>query len=106
MPRELLPNCRSHELIDFWHGGFRFTGGVGRYEDGRLAEIFLDVSAKSGTAVAAAARDAAVLASLGLQNGVSPESIRKAITRDEADKAAGPVGHLLDLIAGYDGGGR
>jgi len=48
--RRRLSNRREHELIDFEHGGIRYTAGVGRFEDGTLAEIFLN-TAKQGTAV-------------------------------------------------------
>jgi hypothetical protein len=48
--RERLPDRRTHELLDFEHGGILYTAGVGRFEDGRLAEIFLN-TAKHGTAV-------------------------------------------------------
>jgi hypothetical protein len=66
--RERLPNRRGHELLDFEHGGIRYTAGVGHFADGRLAEIFLN-TAKHGTAVDTNARDAAVVVSLLLQHG-------------------------------------
>jgi hypothetical protein len=66
--RQRLPNRRPHELLDFEHGGIRYTAGVGRFEDGRPAEIFLN-TAKHGTAVDTNARNAAVAASLLLQHG-------------------------------------
>jgi hypothetical protein len=39
MTRERLPNRRGHELLDFEHVGIRYTAGVSRFSDGRLAEI-------------------------------------------------------------------
>jgi hypothetical protein len=99
MTRTQLPSRRAHESVSFDHGGFIYIAGIGHFPDGRLAEIFLN-AAKSGTVVEAWARDAAVLASLALQHDVPAETIRRAVTRDEAGKAAGPVGHLLDLLAG------
>ena len=42
MIRDRLPNRRGHELLSFEHGGFRYTAGIGRFADGRLAELFLD----------------------------------------------------------------
>ena len=44
MIRDRLPNRRGHELLSFEHGGFRYTAGIGRFADGRLAELFLDCS--------------------------------------------------------------
>jgi len=58
---------------------------------------------KSGTVVESWARDAAVLASIALQHGAAPDTLRKALTRDELGKAAGPVGALLDMLAGEVG---
>jgi hypothetical protein len=57
--RERLPDRRGHELLDFEHAGIRYTAGISRFENGCLAEIFLN-TAKHGTAVDVNARDAAV----------------------------------------------
>jgi hypothetical protein len=46
--RRRLPNRREHELIDFEHGGIRYTAVIGRFNDGALAEIFLNTG-KHGT---------------------------------------------------------
>ena len=97
-PRERLPNRRLHELVDFEHGQFRCTAGIGRYADGRLAEVFLNV-AKDGTALDTTGRDAAILASFALQHGASAEELRRALTRDAAGRPSGPLGTLLDLLA-------
>jgi hypothetical protein len=97
--RERLPNRRAHELIDFTTlDGFRYTAGLGYFDDGRLAEIFLNAE-KIGTAIATAARDSAVVASLALQHGVPPDIIRHALTRNGNGEAGGPLGILLDLLA-------
>ena len=40
--RRRLPNRRGHELLSFEHGGIHYTAGVGRFENGDLAEIFLN----------------------------------------------------------------
>jgi hypothetical protein len=52
-----------HEVIDFEHDGHRYTAGIGRFDDGRIAELFLNCG-KAGTHVEAVARDAAITASL------------------------------------------
>jgi hypothetical protein len=95
--RKRLPNRRGHELLDFEHGGIRYTAGVGRFEDGRLAEIFLNTR-KHGTAVDTNARDAAVAASLLLQHGCSVEILRRALTRNGDGSASGPLARALDLL--------
>jgi len=65
--RERLPDRRDHVLINFTApDGFRYTAGLGYFENCRLAEIFLNAE-KIGTAIA---RDSAVVASLALQHGV------------------------------------
>ena len=61
--RRRLPNRRGHELLSFEHAGIYYTAGVGRFENGDLAEIFLNTR-KHGTAVDVNARDAAIAASL------------------------------------------
>jgi ribonucleoside-diphosphate reductase alpha chain len=86
-----------HQLIDLRHGGFDYVAGIGRFKDGRLAEIFLN-AAKTGTAIEATARDAAILVSLALQHGVTPTELRHALTRNADGTASGPVGALLDLL--------
>jgi hypothetical protein len=93
-----LPNRRGHELLDFEHGGIRYTAGAGRFEDGGLAEIFLS-AAKHGTAVDVSARDAAVAASLLLQHGCSVDTLRHALTRNSDGSASGPLARALDLLA-------
>jgi ribonucleoside-diphosphate reductase alpha chain len=95
--RRRLPNRRAAELIDFEHGGMRYTAGVSRFPDGRVAEVFLH-TAKAGSDAADIARDAAVTASLALQHGVYVATLRKALTRGSDGKAAGPIGALLDLL--------
>ena len=96
--RQRLPNRRAHELLSFEHAGIRFTAGVGRYEDGRLAAIFLN-SAKHGTAVDVNARDAAVAASLLLQHGCHVDTLRRALTRNNDGSASGPLARALHLLA-------
>jgi|SRR5215472_4591175 len=99
MTRERLANRRSHELIDFDHRGYRYTAGIGRFTDGRPAEIFLNVSGKVGAEIQTVARDAAILASLCLQHGATAETIRHAITRNSDGSASGAIGALLDTLA-------
>jgi hypothetical protein len=96
--RERLPNRRAHTLLNIEAGGFRYVAGVGHYDDGRLAEIFLTAE-KGGTAIDDAARDSAVVASIALQHGVNPDMLRRALMRSGNGAASGPLGTLLDLLA-------
>ncbi len=94
MTRERLPNRRRCELFDFAHDGRRWTACVGRYADGRLAEIF--VEGPKDTALLALARDAAIIASIALQHGAPLAVIRHALNgRNE-----GPLAVALALIDG------
>src|SRR3984893_4834963 len=96
-PRRGLPNRRGHELLSFEHGGIHYTAGVGRFENGDLAEIFLNTR-KHGTAVDVNARDAAIAASLLLQHICPVGTLRKALTRNSDGSASGPLARALDLL--------
>src|SRR5262249_11778682 len=96
--RQRLPNRRGHELLSFEHGGIEYTAGVGRFENGDLAEIFLNTR-KHGTAVDVNARDVAV-GLLPLQYGWDVDTLRKALTRNGDGSASGPLARALDLLAG------
>jgi hypothetical protein len=96
--RERLPNRRATETIELEHAGFRFLASVGRFHDGRLAEVFIS-SPKSGSDMAAAARDASIVASIAFQFGVPPAVIRHGLGRNSDGSAASPLGTLLDKLA-------
>ena len=90
-----LPDRREHELIEFQHDGHCFTGGIGRFENGGIAELFINGS-KFGSAAEASAQEAALNASLALQHGCPFETILHALTCDGV--AGGPCGALLLAI--------
>jgi hypothetical protein len=92
--RERLPNRRAAELIDFGHAGRKWTATVGRFADGRIAEVFLDTPKAS--AIGELAADAAIVASLALQSGCQLETLRHAL----AGRNAGPLGAALGLVNG------
>lgn len=100
MTRHRLPNRRPSDLYSFRHEGIAYRGCVSTYPDGRIGEVFLDPDVRSGTGVETAARDIAVAASLALQHGCPLEELRAALTRLHDSSAAGPLGILLDLVAG------
>jgi hypothetical protein len=94
-----LPPRRPLDLLDVEHDGHRYTTGVGYFDTGLLAEVFINVPGRSGSAIEAVARDAAILTSLCLQHGASMETIRHALTRNSDGSATGPLGVVLDLLA-------
>jgi hypothetical protein len=95
--RRRLPNRRGHELLDFEHAGILYTAGIGRFDDGSVAEVFLNTP-KHGTAVDVNARDAAVAASLLFQYGCPVDTLRRALTRNGDGSASGPLARALDLL--------
>jgi hypothetical protein len=96
--RERLPNRRAAETFDLDALGLKFRATVGRFDDGRLAEIFI-TNHKAGSMAGILASDSALLCSLALQHGVPVDVIRKALKRDPQGNASSPLGRVLDQIA-------
>ena len=90
-----LPSRRAHWLYRFECDSQSYTGGIGRFEDGRIAEIFINGS-KVGTAAETNAQDAAIIASLALQHGCPIETIRHALARSGG--STGPLATLLGKV--------
>ena len=97
--RERLANRRAHELRTLVHRGQRFTLGFGRYDDGRLAELFIDTEKPGSNDLDHVARDAAVTCSIALQHGTPVDALGSAVSRDADGSPAGLLGAALDLIA-------
>jgi hypothetical protein len=96
--RRRLPNRRASLTFGVESQGLRFTCTASRFEDGSLAEIFLQ-NHKAGSMAGINAQDAAVVCSLALQHGVPLDVIRRALMRDQQGRASGPLAAALDLIA-------
>jgi ribonucleoside-diphosphate reductase alpha chain len=77
--RKLLPNRRPNTSLGFECEGFSYRATAGYFNDGTLAEIFLDTD-KLNTPLQSNAQTAAILTSLLLQHGVNPEVIRHSVT--------------------------
>jgi hypothetical protein len=97
--RHRLPNRRSSGTFDFHCNGFRYIATVAFFDDGTLAEIFL-CNGKAGSSTDSAAKDGAIVASLGLQFGIPVDVIRHALLRDSRGIANSPLGCALDILAG------
>ena len=93
--RDRLHDRRGHWLYRFECYGQSYTGGIGRFSDGRTAEIFINGS-KVGSAAESNAQDAAIIASLALQHGCPIDTIRHALTR--TGSAGGPLATLLAYV--------
>lgn len=96
--REELPNRRFAAGIPFEHIGIEYMAHVGRFADGRVAEIFISCL-KSGSQLDTSIREASTILSIALQFGADFEKIRKAIPRDSLDAALTPLGQLMDILA-------
>lgn len=95
-PREHLSNRRESESFCFAHDGVYYTATVSRFEDGSLAEMFLNAG-KLGSAVHTMARDAAVVFSISRQCGVPLGILFSALAKLEDGSPAGPVGVAVSL---------
>jgi hypothetical protein len=101
--REQLPTRRFHGSFRFQIENITYAAGVGRVgPDGRVVEIWLDAG-KVGSSLEALADDAAIMASLLLQYGCPLDVIRGSLTRNPDGSAGGPIGRVLDEIAGGRG---
>ena len=88
MSRARLPNRRQSIAFNFEHEGHCYRATATRYDDGLLAEIFLDCG-QAGSAVQQHASTTAILVSLLLQHGVSTDEISHSIS--------GPIAVALEL---------
>jgi ribonucleoside-diphosphate reductase alpha chain len=101
--RQPLPARRPVERFEFNYNSQRFTACIGRFPDGRLAEIFLTCDRRSGSELDGMARDAAILLSLALQYGCPLQTAIEALGRRDividkrliATEWASPIGAAL-----------
>jgi hypothetical protein len=93
-----LPNRRPSVTFNFECAGLHYTVTASRFSDGRLGEVFVG-NHKTDSHADSCAKDAAILASLALQHGVTLDALRKALLRDAKGRASTPIGIALDLLA-------
>jgi hypothetical protein len=98
MTRRPLANRRHAETFEVTVAGLRYTCTVGRFPDGSIAELFLS-NHKTNSAADTNARDSAIVFSIAVQCGADPEVIRRALSRNSQNRASGPLGTALDVIA-------
>jgi hypothetical protein len=97
--RQRLPNRRNSLTFEFQCNLLNYRATISFFPGtNELAEIFIN-NCKVGSDSDSAAKDSAVVCSLGLQHGVPVDVIRKALLRDSRGRASSP-GVALDLIAG------
>lgn len=97
--RMSLKSRRRHDVSEFNFHGNDYTLGVGYFDNGDAAEVFLDCR-KVNSESFCIARDASIMLSIALQYGVPIDILRKAITREENGEASSVTGKMLDVLAG------
>ena len=99
--RERLPNRRWSETFTLELHGLHYVASFSRFDDGRVAEVFLQ-DRKPASQSDANARDSAIAASLALQFGCPLDVLRRALLRDAQGRASTPLGVALDIVAGHE----
>ncbi|GEP12274.1 hypothetical protein [Methylobacterium gnaphalii] len=109
--RQRLANKREAETVDFTfsreaHGfGLTYTMTVGRFADGRIAEVFLDCH-KLASPATDDALEVAHLISLALQHGMPVSALVHAVARFEDGRPCTLIGRVADLLAEFEGAAR
>ena len=98
MNRRRLPNRRGSLTFSIECAGLNYTVTTSRFATAEVGEIFISTR-KIGSAADTAARDCAIAASIALQYGAAPETLRRALCRDTNGQASGPLAAALDLLA-------
>ena len=97
--RERLPDRRSAETFDLEALGLKFRATIGRHPNGEIGEVFLS-NHRVNSMAGIMASDAAVLCSIALQMGASPETLLHSLMKDSAGRATSPIGVVLEMIVG------
>ncbi len=95
--RQRLLNRRFSETFGLECAGLKYVATISRFDDGRLAEVFLS-NHRAGSHADANPKDAAIVGSIALQHGVPVDTLRKALLRDSQGRPSSPLGAALDLI--------
>jgi hypothetical protein len=96
--REILPNRRACETLEFERDGVRVKVTVGFRPDGQPGEIFLNAD-RANSMLDVLLSDAAIIASIALQNGATIRQLAHAIKRDGSGLASSTIGAALDRIS-------
>ncbi len=105
--RKRLPTRRQQEGSTATIAGHTLHVGIGRYPDGRVGELWIDLSHREGGPLRCFAHVLAMLASLGLQHGVPVATIvaqLKTLAFEpsgdvEGDEEIKTAASLLDYVA-------
>jgi hypothetical protein len=89
--RKRLSNRHGNVTIRIESEGFSYLACGAYFEDGGLAEIFIEAPGKAGTPLESNAKNAAIMVSLLLQYGVAPEVILHSIS--------GPIALAIEKLS-------
>jgi len=95
--REILPNRREQESLEFEFAGMRFIASLGRFSDGRPAEVFL-ASDKVTSRLDREAKNAAIFISRLLQRGDNLADLRDSSITDEWGRPDTIACAILDAV--------
>lgn len=98
--RNRLPNRRFSQTLNFEVDGQKYIATVGFFDEGNLAELFINSSGKLGSTADVNAADGALAVSLALQYGCEAEVLQKGMKRNTDGTPQGPLGAALDAILG------
>lgn len=102
MSRAALPTRRPSEVRRVSFRGREFTVCAGFYPDGRIGEVFVN-GEREGSEMEAILSDAAVIASIALQNGASPADLTRSLGRVpepwRGENVCGPASPIGAVIA-------
>src|ERR1017187_10377279 len=96
--RQRLPNRRYAHTLNFEVEGQKYIVTVGYFDNGQLAELFINSSGKLGSTADINAADGALAVSLALQYGCPADLLQKGMKRNADGAAQGPLGAALDEV--------
>lgn len=98
--RERLPHRRPNSTVPVEAGGIEAYATLGFNEEGRPAEIFLRPrpGVKAGSPVEFLIDDIAVILSIAIQHGLSPEALAGSLGRNDDGSPSSIVGAALELF--------
>lgn len=84
--------------MNFSVDGQSYVSTIGFFDDGGLAELFINSSMRMGSTADVNAVDGAFAVSLALQYGCPLETLRAGMKRNPDGSPQGPLGAALDAI--------
>jgi ribonucleoside-diphosphate reductase alpha chain len=96
--RRRLRERREAETYAFEFNGQKYVATISRFQDGAVAELFLNSAKRHSTEQDDYVRDAAVAVSLALQHGCPLQVLKASLCRGGGGEARGPIAAALDLV--------